>query len=249
MTTTRHDNGDRTFTLVDTQFEDAWTLAVDEGRVVSLSLDMRPHFEDLHLMNPDLALRTLANLPVPRTRALDDAAAGVGEKPAGRVDEHGRVLLPAGTDRDELLADELALRKAWRVLRDHDDRVGREGGQRSGYDTSRPDPTDRFSGDWRAYVDSGRDLVGTLKLRAWQAAQDQAARAQVERDERDAADAGRKAAEARALRELKQDQAEYAALVADAAQQNARNSYQQVIPPTFDLFEQRRRAERAASRR
>jgi hypothetical protein len=206
MTTNRHDQADRTFTLDDPAFEDAWTLAVDEGRIVSL--DLRPHWEALHRMNPDLAVKTLVDLPARPGRALSTPAGAV--KPSGAVDEHGRVFLPAGTDRDELLADDMALRKAWRVLREQDDRVGREGGQRTGYDTSRPDPPDRFTGDWRAYVDAGRDLVATAQLRAWQAEQDRLALADQVRRDRELDDTVRKGAEARALAELKQDQADYA---------------------------------------
>jgi hypothetical protein len=224
----------------DTGFEDAWAYALDQGRVLASSRGM---FEDLHLMNPDMATRTLVDLPsVGRVAA---ASAGVA-KPAGEVDEYGRVRLPEGADPDALLADPLALARAWRQILEFDDEQRRGGGTLSGYPH---DGRDAFERDWRIFVDCRRDLVATIKLRAWEAAQDRAARRRSERDRIEGEKASRKAAEARALRELDEDRAAYAAMVADAERRNASSSHVTVLPPTFDAFQQRRRSERAASSR
>jgi hypothetical protein len=223
---------------LDADYADALTLAVDEGRV---SADLRHHFEELWSLNPELAAKTLDDLPKPnRSDRMPDTI----EKPSGRVDDYGYVLLPAGTDLDGLLADEVAPRRAWRQLREHDQRILEDGGQRSGYDTAQHDPVGRFVSEWRAYVDAGRDLVATVKLRAWEADQQRQARAQQIKDDRAAAEEARKAEAKRQVKLLAEDMQAYGELMADIEGDGGRVGAGRVIPPTFDQFQRQRQRER-----
>ncbi len=217
-------------TLTD-DFETAYTRALDDGRLVND--DLRHHWEQIAESNPALAIKTLDSLSAnPRSARVTTTS----------VDEHGRALLPVGTDLDELLADEIAPRKAWRVLREMDDRARREGGELSGYPSYEPDPTPRFLDEWRIYVDSGRDLVGTIRYRVERAEEEKAARRQAERDDRAAAEEARTAQVKREVKTLAEDMRAYAEHVADCKAES--DSWQQVTPLTFDAFQGQLIAER-----
>jgi hypothetical protein len=149
----------------------------------------------------------------------------------GEPDHLGRVPLAARFDPDELLADPLAVAKAWRIVRD-------EGLPYVGDRSS-------FEAEWRVFIDLRLDLVETL--RAQKAREEEAEAAWRKQEaERPAREAAAKKAEAEAaMKERAKDLEAYEVYRAEE-RDRARSLGHDFVPYTFDEWRKRRDRKGAA---
>jgi hypothetical protein len=159
-----------------------------------------------HLRGSSVGLATLVEFVKPgaaRPDLAEFSRSRSSSEPGPEADEFGRVPLDPSQDPDELLADPLALRKAWRAVREEGLVFGVS--------------FERFEEEWRLFVDLRLDLVETRRReKARQDAQEEAFKAHArERPAREAAE--KEAAKQRARKELEAEKDAYASYVAELA--------------------------------
>jgi len=157
-----------------------------------------------HLRGSSVGLATLVEFVKPGAARPDLAEfSRSSSEPGPEGDQFGRVPLDPSQDPDELLVDPLALRKAWRAVREEGLVFGMS--------------FEQFEAEWRLFTDMRLDLVETRRReRASKDAQEEALKAHArERPAREAAE--KEAAKQRARAQLEAEKDEYASYVAELA--------------------------------
>jgi hypothetical protein len=173
-----------------------------------------------HLRGSSVGLATLVEFVKPGAAEFSRSSS----EPGPEGDDFGRVPLDPSQDPDELLVDPLALRKAWRAVREEGLVFGVS--------------FEQFEAEWRLFVDLRLDLVETRRReKAKKDAQEEAFKAHArERPAREAAE--KEAAKQRAREELEAEKDEYASYVAELATYRKRRAG--VGPDTMPIERWRR---------